>query len=154
MCRPDDKKKPELTKQLETAVSECFDEDMKVREGELTRIEQRIAKLRSRLDKRKKARTDIIQLEMKVLSNEAEGLGFAPVSGSDHFSYGYGFSTGMGEGREEAQLARKLNKQRHVTVRHSGKKNKSTPATTPTPPTPPTAPAAPAAPPAVKATSL
>jgi hypothetical protein len=150
----EDNKKPELTKQLETAVSECFDQDMKVREGELTKIEQRLAKLRARVDKRKKARTDIIQLEMKVLENEADGLGFAPISGSDHYSYGYGFSAGMGEGSDNTPLAKKL--KRHVVVRQRGKRGKGTPATTPTPPTPPTPPGAPAVPavPPVKATSL
>jgi len=73
----DDKKKPELTKELETAVSASFDADMKDREGDLARLEQRLNKLRDQLDRRRKAKAEIIQLEVKVLTNEAAGLGFS-----------------------------------------------------------------------------
>src|SRR5262245_37641127 len=72
----DGAKKPELTKQLETAVDKFFDEDMKARETELTKLEERLNKLRSQLDRRRKAKTEIIQLQLKVLQNEADGLGF------------------------------------------------------------------------------
>jgi hypothetical protein len=70
-------KKAELTKQLEAAVAESFDEDMKVREGELSKLEERLNKLRAQLDRRRKAKGEIIQLEVKVLVNEAAGLGFS-----------------------------------------------------------------------------
>jgi hypothetical protein len=70
-------KKVELTKQLEAAVAEGFDEDMKVREGELSKLEERLNKLRAQLDRRRKAKSEIIQLEVKVLVNEAAGLGFS-----------------------------------------------------------------------------
>jgi hypothetical protein len=72
-------KKAELTKQLEAAVAESFDEDMKVREGELSKLEERLNKLRAQLDRRRKAKGEIIQLEVKVLVNEAAGLGFSGV---------------------------------------------------------------------------
>jgi len=71
------KKKAELTKQLEAAVAEGFDEDMKVRESELSKLEERLNKLRAQLDRRRKAKGEIIQLEVKVLVNEAAGLGFS-----------------------------------------------------------------------------
>ncbi len=73
-------KKAELTKQLEKAVTKSFDEDMKARETELTRLEERLKKLKDQLDRRQKAKADIIQLQMKVLANEAEGLGFSRTS--------------------------------------------------------------------------
>jgi hypothetical protein len=77
---PDEaKQKAELMKQLEAAVAAGFDEDMKVREGELSKLEERLNKLRAQLDRRRKAKGEIIQLEVKVLVNEAEGLGFVGV---------------------------------------------------------------------------
>jgi len=72
----DDAKKAELTKQLEAAVAKQFDRDMENRETDLTKLEERLNKLRAQLDRRRKAKTDIIQLQVKVLVNEAEGLGF------------------------------------------------------------------------------
>ena len=76
----DDAKKADLTKQLEAAVAKDFDEDMKARETELEKLETRLAKLRAQLDRRRKAKDEIIQLHLKVLVNEAEGLGFSGAS--------------------------------------------------------------------------
>jgi hypothetical protein len=70
-------KKTELTGQLEKAVNKLFDEDMKAREAELTKLEERLKKLKDQLERRRKAKADIIQLQIKVLANEAEGLGFS-----------------------------------------------------------------------------
>jgi hypothetical protein len=72
----DESKKAELTKQLETAVAKQFERDMENRETELTKLDERLSKLRAQLDRRRKAKTDIIQLQVKVLVNEADGLGF------------------------------------------------------------------------------
>jgi len=76
----DDKKKAELVKQLETAIAESFDEDLKDREGEISKLEERLTKLRTLLERRRKAKSDIVQLEVKVLTNEADGLGFSGLS--------------------------------------------------------------------------
>lgn len=70
-------KKKELTAKLEDAVAKLFDQDLEAREAELTKLEARLQKLRGLLEKRRQARTDIIQLQLKVLVNEAEGLGFS-----------------------------------------------------------------------------
>src|SRR5262245_33112468 len=82
-------KKTEITKKLETAVTKFFDEDQKAREAELTKLEERLKKLRAQLDRRSKAKADIIQLQLKVLVNEAEGLGFSgtsvPEAGASQF---------------------------------------------------------------------
>jgi len=75
----DDKTKVELTKELETAVATSFDADMKERENDLAKLEQRLNKLREQLDRRRKAKSEIIQLEVKVLTNEAAGLGFSGI---------------------------------------------------------------------------
>ncbi|HEX4071047.1 MAG TPA: hypothetical protein VHX68_07755 [Planctomycetaceae bacterium] len=73
----DEKKKAEITKQLESVVGNMFDMDMKGRDAELSKLEARLKKLRERLDRRRQARGEIIQLEVKVLINEAAGLGFS-----------------------------------------------------------------------------
>jgi hypothetical protein len=73
----DEKKKAELTKKLETAVGGIFDSDMTEREQQLAKVEQQVKNLRNVLDRRRQAKTEIIQLEVKVLTNEAAGLGFS-----------------------------------------------------------------------------
>ena len=73
----DELHKPEITKQLETAVATEFDEDMKRRDAELTMLEERVAKLRAQLERRRKAKAEITQLQTKVLVNDADGLGFS-----------------------------------------------------------------------------
>ena len=50
---------------------------MKVREAELSKLETRLKRLHEQLDRRRQARGEIIQLEVKVLTNEAAGLGFS-----------------------------------------------------------------------------
>jgi hypothetical protein len=73
----DEKKKAELAKKLETAVGGIFDSDMTEREQQLAKVEQQLKNLRSVLDRRRQAKAEIIQLEVKVLTNEAAGLGFS-----------------------------------------------------------------------------
>jgi hypothetical protein len=60
----------------------------------VTKLEERLKKLKDQLERRRKAKTDIIQLELKVLVNEAEGLGLPRnsdqgVSGSHYPHPGY-----------------------------------------------------------------
>ena len=81
----DEKKKAEITKQLESVVGEVFEMDMKGREAELSKLEARLKKLREQLDRRRQARGEIIQLEVKVLVNEAAGLGFSSQGRSGEF---------------------------------------------------------------------
>jgi hypothetical protein len=73
----DEKKKAEITKQLESVVGDMFDIDMKGRDAELSTLEARFKKLHEQLDRRRQARGEIIHLEVKVLMNEAAGLGFS-----------------------------------------------------------------------------
>ena len=76
----DDPTKAELAKQLETAVSKYFDEDLKIRESQLSKLEERITNLRSQLERRRKAKGEITQLQTKVLINDADGLGLSGAS--------------------------------------------------------------------------
>jgi hypothetical protein len=89
----DDTTKADLTKQLETLVGKWFDEDLKSREAQLTQLEERVSKLRAQLDRRRKAKGEITQLQTKVLVNEADGLGFSgtPLEGrySSNEPYGH-----------------------------------------------------------------
>jgi hypothetical protein len=73
----DDKAKSGLTEKLKSAVDKCFEADMKGREAELKKLQERLDKLKAQLDKRRSAKDEIVQLEVKVLTNEAAGLGFS-----------------------------------------------------------------------------
>jgi hypothetical protein len=72
----EDAKKADLTRQLETEVSNYFDVDMELRTTELKKLEERLTKLRAQLDRRSKAKGEVVHLQVKLLVNEAEGLGF------------------------------------------------------------------------------
>jgi hypothetical protein len=76
----DEVKKTDLTKQLQEALTKYFDADMEVRTSDLAKLESRLNKLRAQLDRRGKAKSEIIQLQLKVLVSETEGLGFSSAS--------------------------------------------------------------------------
>jgi hypothetical protein len=78
----DPAEKADLKMRLENAVTDYFDDDMKTRETELANLEERVKKLRSQLDRRSAAKAEIVQLQVKVLTNDAEGLGFNNLSDS------------------------------------------------------------------------
>jgi hypothetical protein len=63
--------------ELTALVDKLFEEDMRVREQELTDIAARLDKLRVQLDRRRAKKQDIVDLQIKVAINEAEGLGFS-----------------------------------------------------------------------------
>jgi len=64
--------KEELTAKLD----QYFEDDMARRVEELAKVEERVNRLRALLEKRKSKKQEIIDLQMKVLENEADGLGF------------------------------------------------------------------------------
>ena len=87
-------------KALTELVEKCFDADMVNREKELAELEKRMAKLREQLDRRRTKKQDIMDLQIKVLLNEADGLGF--YSGgerSDSSPFGYSVLPGELQGR-------------------------------------------------------
>jgi hypothetical protein len=60
--------------------------DMKSRVAELDAIKKRVAEMEAQLEKRMKAKTEIIDLQKKVLETEADGLGFfGPESAIDPY---------------------------------------------------------------------
>jgi hypothetical protein len=73
---PNDEIKAEGRKVLKKLLDEYFDEDMKERAAELDKVEDRVKKLRAQLGKRGDKKEEILDLQFKVLENEADGLGF------------------------------------------------------------------------------
>jgi hypothetical protein len=71
-----DEAKSAAQKKLAEVLSKSYDEDMVAREHELKQIEERLAKLRDLLERRRAKKQEIIDLQTKVALNEAEGLGF------------------------------------------------------------------------------
>jgi len=63
-------------RKLGELIEKCFENDMVQRQRELAQLEKRLANLREQLDRRKAKKQDIVDLQMKVLLNEADGLGF------------------------------------------------------------------------------
>ena len=68
--------KADAQAKLTDYLAKYFDDDMIRREKELEQIEQRLAKLRELLDRRRNRKQEIVELQAKVALNEAEGLGF------------------------------------------------------------------------------
>lgn len=71
-----DQKKAAAQKTLADLLAKSFDSDMIQREKEVKQIEERLAKLRELLDRRRSKKQEILELQTKVALNEADGLGF------------------------------------------------------------------------------
>jgi|GEM_PF-4011641 len=72
----DEKVKAQAKQDIEKHLTEVFELDMARREAEIVNVENRVKRLRAQFDKRQEASSDIIQLRLQVLVNEANGLGF------------------------------------------------------------------------------
>lgn len=72
----DDAAKTAAQGELNKLLDSYFEDDMKTREAELARVEQRTKDLRTLLDRRRAKKSEIVELQTKVLLNEADGLGF------------------------------------------------------------------------------
>jgi hypothetical protein len=62
--------------ELTQLLNNYFEEDMERREQELAQVENRVKKLRELLERRREKKQDIVELQIQVLQNEADGLGF------------------------------------------------------------------------------
>jgi hypothetical protein len=71
-----EEKKEDAKQGISAALSSYFDADMKNREKDIVNIEKRIKKLRALLEKRRAAKAKLVDLQLKVLINKADGLGF------------------------------------------------------------------------------
>jgi hypothetical protein len=72
----DDDDRDEAQEKLSELLDEYFEADMNRREEELAAVEKRVKQLRALLERRREKKEDIINLQIDVLRNEADGLGF------------------------------------------------------------------------------
>ena len=72
----DDAAKTAAQGQLTELLDKVFEEDMQRREQELAQVEQRTKDLRALMGRRREKKNEIVDLQIKVLLNEADGLGF------------------------------------------------------------------------------
>jgi len=63
-------------KELAELLDRSFTHDLERREQEVAEIESRVKKLREQIERRKKAKDEIVGLRLKTIVNETEGLGF------------------------------------------------------------------------------
>jgi hypothetical protein len=83
----DDDARDEAQEKLSELLDEYFERDMNRREEELAAVEKRVRQLRELLERRREKKEEIINLQIDVLRNEADGLGFFsgdPAGGADN----------------------------------------------------------------------
>lgn len=68
--------KTDAQKTLKAALAAFFDADLKRRESEISGIQKRVETLEQQIKKRRDAKDEIVSLQLEVLKNEADGLGF------------------------------------------------------------------------------
>jgi hypothetical protein len=71
-----DADKTSATNELSKMLEKSFQRDLERREHEIAQVEARVKKLREQIEKRRKAKDDILSLRLKTIVNEADGLGF------------------------------------------------------------------------------
>jgi hypothetical protein len=72
----DDQAKTSARKELGGLLSQYFDKDMDRRAKELLELKERLNRLTAQLERRRQEKQNIIDLQIQVAVNEAEGLGF------------------------------------------------------------------------------
>lgn len=76
-----EKDESEATSELREALGNYFDRDLEVRRKELEDVKKGLQNMSDRLKKRADAKDEIVDLQVQLMVNEAEGLGF--FNGSD-----------------------------------------------------------------------
>ena len=100
-----DAEKEKARQGISTALSDYFDTDMKKREQDIADIEARVTKLRTQLEKRREAKAKLVDLQLKVLVNEAQGLGFYSQPGSQRQRYPSGIRGRSLDGPSQGVIA-------------------------------------------------
>lgn len=72
----DEAAKTAATTELTKLIDKYFDDDMQHRAEELDSIAVRLDRLKAQLDRRREKKQEIVDLQVKVAINDAEGLGF------------------------------------------------------------------------------
>ena len=73
-----DEERDKAESRLNEAVSGQFDLIVRSREAQIAGLQKRLETLETQLEQRKAAKEEIVDLRIKVLINEAKGLGFYP----------------------------------------------------------------------------
>jgi hypothetical protein len=81
------KEKSEAEVRLRELLNKYFEDDMKRRQEELKDMEARLRKLHEQLQRREQKMEEIVDLQMKVLVNQADGLGFFNDSEANRFIF-------------------------------------------------------------------
>lgn len=71
-----DEQRNQAAGELRVAMSAYFDDDLKLRKAELESVTNGLKKMEASLKKRLDAKDEIIALQIKIVENEAAGLGF------------------------------------------------------------------------------
>jgi hypothetical protein len=71
-----DEEKDNAQAELRRLLTDYFEKDMQRRKTELDEMEKRLARLRDQLSRRHTKMDEIVDLQIKVLINEADGMGF------------------------------------------------------------------------------
>jgi hypothetical protein len=71
-----DEEKTIATRGISQVLEKSFNRDLEQRETQVSEVEARVKRLREQIEKRKKAKDQIISLRLQTLVNEADGLGF------------------------------------------------------------------------------
>ena len=74
----DEEAKRAIEAKIEALLGELFDVQQQEREAQLKPMEERVKKLRETLSKRGAMRDDLVQLRLKVLLQDADGMGWGP----------------------------------------------------------------------------
>ncbi|MBI2477924.1 MAG: efflux RND transporter periplasmic adaptor subunit [Planctomycetia bacterium] len=104
-AKTDDERKSARA-QLRQLLAEIFSQDMQTREKQAAEIESRLSKLRQQYREREKVKDEIIDLQLKVIEQDAAGLGFpstGPTTGPPPTGTG---QTRIPESSEQSQIAR------------------------------------------------
>lgn len=84
----DDAERGAASGELAALLDKYFEEDMTARAKELEDVQQRVARLQNQLERRRAKKQEIVDLQMKVALNDADGLGFYSAPKGDVFTFG------------------------------------------------------------------
>ncbi len=93
---------------LTAGFGDYFDRDMVRREGEVTKIQERLVKLQQLLERRRAKKQEFVELQVKVAIAEAEGMGFYENSGEPASRLFFGKRGQFGEWNGASDLARDI----------------------------------------------
>jgi hypothetical protein len=102
-----DEAKTKAEQQLRDLLTKFFNQDLQRRQSELKEMQARLSKLQEQLDRRQTKMDEIIDLQMKVLVNQADGLGFfsdSPSSDTSAWTNAYWYQPGQNSIRNTPAL--------------------------------------------------